>query len=294
MTFKEAFFSYGRVALDSILNDIKKKSKNKKLIAYLPRYICSDVYQKFSEKNIDIIYYDLDDRLHAIIDKKNYEKIDIYYHINYFGYIPLLNKDKFQEKFLIEDESQTIRLDSNVQINNEKHYIYASIRKSICIQNTTIVYSADISNKFKYSFDIIFYIKKLLKIFIPQKLLKKIKKNYVGLSNDLIGKKINYFSLKSFKNLNKVDLYEKRKIQFKLINEKLKKLNINIIFNDLNENFIPSAIPIIIDKKNIYLLNFISKFNFIHSRWAEDFPNNKEYPSNHMYKQIYLIYLFRC
>ena len=52
MTFKEAFFSYGRVALDSILNDIKKKSKNKKLIAYLPRYICSDVYQKFSEKNI--------------------------------------------------------------------------------------------------------------------------------------------------------------------------------------------------------------------------------------------------
>ena len=86
MLIQKAFFSYGRIALNSIIYDIKKKNKKEKLTAYLPRYICSDVYLKFLENDIDIIYYELNNNLNALIDenmptiviatnKINYDKI---------------------------------------------------------------------------------------------------------------------------------------------------------------------------------------------------------------------------
>ena len=203
MLIKKAFFSYGRIALNSIINDIKKKNKKEKLTAYLPRYICSDVYLKFFFFFIDIIYYDLNSRLEALIDENNFAKTDIYYHVNFFGYVPLINKNKFEKKYLIEDESQTIKLSDETRLINQNHYIFSSLRKSICIKNTTIVYSTNIENKMKMSLDISFFIKKTLKKIIPQNIVSIISKNNENNLKFNAENEINYISYQIYKKINK-------------------------------------------------------------------------------------------
>ncbi len=294
MLIQRAFFSYGRIALNSIINDIKKKNKKEKLTAYLPRYICSDVYLKFLENDIDIIYYELNNKLNALIDENDFAKIDIYYHVNFFGYVPLIHKNRFEKKYLIEDESQTIKLSDDTQLINQNHYIFSSLRKSICIKNTTIVYSTNIRNKMKMSLDISFFVKKTLKKIIPQNVISIISKNNENNFKFHPENKINYISYQIYKRINKKKILEKRKFYIQIIKKKLLQKNIDLIFNELNDKYIPSAIPVIIDEININSLNFISKYGLAYSRWAVDFPDNKGYLPNHLYKRICLIYLFKC
>lgn len=130
---KDCFVLSGRTAIDLILQDILANGKNPKSV-YMPAWCCDSMLQPFVDKNIGVVFYDVDfnnGELEYLIDIDL--QPDILYITNYFGYGFFLPQEiilRFKEKgtIILYDHTHSLFREKDIMISLAD-YTFASIRK---------------------------------------------------------------------------------------------------------------------------------------------------------------------
>lgn len=288
----------GQSAIEFILQEISLKKTEYIL---MPSYLCPTILHKFTKKNINILFYEINEELNINIEsiKKLIDEFNVkaLFFINYFGFyhndisIAFLKNLKKNGLILIEDAVQMLWFNRlNKFIGN---FVFNSYRKFFSVDGSLVLCNKSLSfNAIKDE-----YYHLILEARIN-------KTNYVlnntGNETDFLNKfhkaeewyykrnTINGMDIENKKILNHVDylwIREQRLKNYNYLYDKLKEMNnVTLLFNKNQiEDSVPLVLPVVLNNRN-FIRKELRKFNIycpVHwditkENWAINFSKSLE------------------
>ncbi len=303
------FLDSGRNAIRLILENIRLEEKK----VLLPSFTCSTVINPFEEKDYNIDYYDINDKL--LVDEKEFEskvnsfKPNIIVVHPYFGNDTIKNIRNYLKTiknniYIIEDVTQFL-LNDNLDLSTA-HFVIGSIRKWCAVPDGAFVKNnTDIKldvNNLSENTD---FVEKQLQAFRKKadyikSMRPNLKEEYLKLYKD--AKKVlsdnNQIHIMSSYTKQLLTYYdfeiikEKRRKNYNYLLNNLKFKNIDIPLENLSSGETPLYFPILVDKDiRKEFQSFLAKENiYLPIVWPKyEKLNIQSYKSNEIYDKIICI-----
>ena len=279
----------GRSAIEYVIKNINMNNGT----VYMPNYCCESMVEPFIKNNYNIEYYNVD-VINNIYNIDIEKKCDIFFAMSYFGYNNS-NMDKYIEIFskrkviVIEDITHRLLCDNNYC--KYSTYLIASLRKWFPIITGGL--AVNVKNKFNINTNNYSINKELIN---KRKKAMKLKKEYIdnklndkdkflklySESNELFKEysdmKIDNSSVKILNNINIEEIKKKRINNATLIEKKLKKTNIKLLYK-LEKGDCPLFVPITLDNRDNIRKQLIDNNIYLPIHW----PNFNNF-NNKIYK----------
>lgn len=272
------WLSSGRGAQNFVLKDIENKNPNIKKLALLPPYTCHTVFNPYYENGYEVDTYDIDKHFisskEMILKRVDEVKPSIVLLQRYFGFetLPqgeeLVKELKKRNIIVIEDVTQSIL--SNHTLLDVDYYV-GSVRKyfgvpdggfAICRDgkfSSIELHESDknrienINKASKLKYDYIYK-----NIGEKKEFLDLYRKGENSLDGDSYLREISDVSLKIQSHLDRDSIRKIRNINYKLLINELKDVKeIEIVLNDLKENYAPLYLPLYVKGNRIKLQKYL-------------------------------------
>ena len=292
---KFIFFQNGR---DAMLFGLEKLKLDKKKTILIPGYICYSLVEPIIKKGFIVEYYDVNKNLSLdlknlkeIVKNKNISALVI---VHYFGFLmeikEIYNFCKSKKIELIEDYCHNFlpRIYSKDldKLNTTKIY---SLRKTIPINDGGAIENKNFNqvkfsnNSFIRPIDFSYLTLRFFELLInrigiinlysnsSQNFKKKIKsvfKKEMVHDFEIISRKASYMLyqyINSDEYLN--DSFKKRRNLFNIFYKEINKTGLKIVFNKMSDYSVPQFFPILLDKKNKLLFEYLNKKGIETIKW---------------------------
>ena len=316
---KFIFFQNGRNAM---LFGLEKLKLDKKKTILIPGYICYSLVEPIIKKGFRVEYYDITKNLSLdlknlkeIVKNKNISALVI---VHYFGFLmdikEIYSFCKSKKIELIEDYCHSFlpRIYSKDLEKFDTTKIY-SLRKTIPINDGGAIENKNFNrikfpnNSFLRPIDFLYLTIRFFESLInqigiinlysnsSQKFKKRIKsafKKEMVHDFEIISRKASYMLdryLNSDEYLN--DIFKKRRNYFNFFLKEINKKGLKIVFNKISDYSVPQFFPILLDKKNRLLFEYLNNKGIETIKWPNyEIPklvlkNKKKYTNSNFFNE---------